>query len=188
MLWIPDSLYWVPDSLSVELRIPIVSRISGLVEPYSLFNSPGIWVAQLKFSRFWIPRAKLFRIPGCGISYMGATFRIGFFRVRAIRYPLLNEHSLIKTVKTIKIAGVVHANWYLCKVHHYSSGCLGFTQVKIVILDLIIPIINNFCALDAIVPFWTLTFPLERFKVGQVFSLILGLHADIVVLKYVAVC
>ena len=147
-----------------------------------------MWVAQLKFPRFWIPRAKLFRIPECGIPYMGATFRLGFFRVRAIRYPLLNEHSLIKMVKTIKIAGVVHANWYLCKVHHYSTGCLGFTQVKIVILDLIIPIINNFCALDAIVPFWTLTFPLERFKVGQVFSLILGLHADIVVLKYVAVC
>lgn len=119
---------------------------------------------------------------------MGATFRIGFFFVRATRYPVLNEHSLIKILKTIKIAGVVDANWYLCKVHHYATGCLRFTQVKIVIFDFIIPIINNFCALDAIVSFWTLTFPLERFKVGQIFSLILGLHADIVVLKYVAVC
>ena len=188
MLWIPDSLYWVPDSLSVGLRIPIVRRIWTrwtvflIQQPRNLGSTTKIFQILDSTSKI-VPYSRM-RNPLHG-RHISDRF---FFRVRAIRYPLLNEHSLIKIVKTIKIAGVVHANWYLCKVHHYSTGCLRFTQVKIVIFDLIIPIINNFCALDAIVSFWTLTFPLERFKVGQIFSLILGLHADIVVLKYVAVC
>jgi len=71
-------------------------------------------------------------------------------------------------------------------MHDHSPGCFGFSHSKVIILDLIVPTLDNLSTLYTIIPLRTLTFLLERLEEGKVFSLAFYLHAVIVVFKRVA--
>ena len=86
--WIPDSRYWIPYSLSVELgfRIPMVSGIpdslscflDSKVQDSGFQNQnwiPGFRFPQAKPSRIRITQAKICRIPESGVSYTGRVSR-----------------------------------------------------------------------------------------------------------------
>ena len=103
--WIPDSRYWIPYSLSVELgfRIPMVSGIpdslscflDSKVQDSGFQNQnwiPGFRFPQAKPSRIRITQTKICRIPESGVSYTGRVSRTR--RCIFILYPFFFRGSL----------------------------------------------------------------------------------------------
>ena len=72
--WIPFHGFWIPGavfkSFSVELGLQI-PFLSGVLELYSGFQSPGSRIPYHNFPGFWILQAKIFQIPETGYPYMG---------------------------------------------------------------------------------------------------------------------